>query len=359
MNVGAHPRVERWLVVALAVAAACYRSTGYVDRDDAGTDHDADLVDADLDADPDHDERVSDADVDADVDRDLDVEVDAGVGEPHVILVIIDGARFSETLGDPEHRFAPELARLAAEGCAPGPILNSGDTVTIAGMSAIHTGAWDAWRSDPYGEVYQAVPTHWEYFRKQRERASTDAFYVLEDLDYDSLWKPSRHAEYGQDYWPTFQTRGWSDAEVFDSFTQVIEQVRPTFAVLYLADVDAAGHGGSWARYTEAVSTADWIVGQVWELAQGTAGYAGRTTLLVTSDHGRHDDAHGGFSGHGDGCDGCRQVTFLAIGPDIDPGCVPASQARSIIDLTPTIGRILGYDATYSEGAVIEELFLN
>jgi hypothetical protein len=331
----------------LALAASCYRSTEYLDAEAASA------GDADIDVDADSD------DADAEGDGLGDAEADAATGEARLVLVIIDGARYTETLGDPGHSFAPELARLAAEGCAPGPILNSGDTVTIAGMSAIHTGAWDAWRTDPRGEVYQAVPTHWEYFRKLRDRPPNDAFYVLEGLDYDSLWKPSRHAEYGQDYWPTFRTRGWSDAEVFDSFVQVIEQARPAFTVLYLADVDAAGHSGSWERYTDAVTAADAIVAQVWDLVQSTAGYAGRTTLLVTSDHGRHDDAHGGFGGHGDGCEGCRQVTFLAIGPDIDPGCAPPAQPRTIVDVAPTIGRVLGYDATYGEGEVMEEIFAN
>lgn len=346
MNVVTHPGSRRAIVVVLALAASCYRSTEYLGDEGAG----------ERDADADRDEI---GDADADEERDLDAEADADPGEPRLVLVIIDGARFSETLGDPDHRFAPELARLAAEGCAPGPILNSGDTFTIAGMSAIHTGAWDAWRTDPDGEVYQAVPTHWEYFRKGRDRAPTDAFYVLEALGYDSLWKPSRHTEYGQDYWPTFRLRGWSDDEVAESFAQVLEQVRPAFVVLYLADVDAAGHSRSWARYTDAVARADAIVAQVWDLVQATAGYAGRTTLIVTSDHGRHDEAHGGFGGHGDGCDGCRQVTFLAIGPNIDPSCAAPARPRTIVDITPTIGRILGYDATYSEGEVMEEIFLH
>jgi hypothetical protein len=79
--------------------------------------------------------------------------------------------------------------------------------------------------------------------------------------------------------------------------------------------------------------------------------------LFVTSDHGRHDDSHGGFQDHGDGCDGCREVTFLAVGPHIDPLCPAAAPPRTLADITPTLGRILGYDAEHSEGEVMHEIF--
>jgi hypothetical protein len=301
-----------------------------------------------------------DADAPADADSSgADGDADAAAQPARVILVVIDGARYSETLGDPERRLVPELSALAGRGCAAGPILNTGSTMTISGTSVIHTGAWDAWREDPVtGEVSQVVPTHWEYTRKQLGARATEVYYVLRYFSVADLWKPSRHEEYGPDYWPTFASEGTSDEEVFDSFSRVLAAASPRFLVLYLADVDAAGHSGSWERYTAAIATADSIVGRVWDLVQARPELASSTTLIVTSDHGRHDDLHGGFSSHGDGCDGCRQVTFVAVGPDVDPGCAPADPPRTLADITPTIGRVLGYEATYGEGEIMGEVFL-
>jgi hypothetical protein len=279
--------------------------------------------------------------------------------QQHVMLVVIDGARYTETLGDPLGRHVPRMAELARTGCAPGPILNTGDTVTIAGMSVIHTGAWDAWIEDAgTGEVYQAVPTHWEYFRKQAGMDESQAFYILEDYG-EGVWKPSRDPDYGEAFWPTIVARGDTDQEVFENARMVLEQVQPAFAVVYLAAVDGAGHSGDWGEYTAALEAADAIVGHIWDLLQASPFYAGSTTLIVTSDHGRHDDAHGGFDGHGDGCDGCRQVAFLAVGPQVDHACPPAYPPRTLADITPTIGRILGTSAEKSEGVVMEEIFIH
>jgi hypothetical protein len=363
--IGNGSRTARWLppVVVLAVGwcSGCRDETGV--GEDAGPDTDA-AGETDGGRDADAWGETDDArDADAGDDRG-DVEPDDAADAealdpdaPRVVLVIIDGARYTETLGDPEARFAPRMAELAGPGCAPGPILNLGPTVTMAGMSAIHTGAWYAWVQDPVtGDVWQGNPTHWEYYRKQLGRPAADAVYVLEDFG-GSIWLPSYDPDYGPAYWPTVVARGWSDDGVYDAFADVVTGTAPPFVVVYLSDVDHEGHSGDWAAYTGAVANADAIVGRIWELLEATAPYAGHTTLLVTSDHGRHDDEHGGFSSHGCECRGCRQVTFLALGPGIDPDCPAVDPPRRLIDLTPTIGRILGYDAEASAGAVMDEIF--
>jgi len=44
--------------------------------------------------------------------------------------------------------------------------------------------------------------------------------------------------------------------------------------------------------------------------------------MFVSSDHGRHDDAHGGFQHHGCSCEGCRHIIGLGIGPGFRKGAV-------------------------------------
>ena len=49
--------------------------------------------------------------------------------------------------------------------------------------------------------------------------------------------------------------------------------------------------------------------------------------MFVSSDHGRHDDAHGGFQHHGCSCEGCRHIIGLGIGPGFLKGAVVTDHA--------------------------------
>jgi len=299
---------------------------------------------------------VSDADAEQ---ADLPGET-VSPGEARVVLVIIDGARYTEMLGDgdPAGKHTPNLHALAREGCSLGntPILNIGETTTIYGVNTIHSGKWNSWVEDSSsGEVFQTVPTHWEYFRKQQGQAQDAAAYFLKYMGAGYVWKPSRHDEYGPDYWPSISAYGTTDRHVTEKWQSAVSSTAPRLSVLYLEDVDGGGHTGDWETYTDAIREADRLVGVLWQAIGADPAYAGKTTLIVTSDHGRHDDAHGGFQWHGDACNGCRRVTFLAVGPGVRRDCAqPEGEPYTIADITPTIGRILGYTAPYADGKVMD-----
>ncbi|NIW99096.1 MAG: T9SS type A sorting domain-containing protein, partial [Phycisphaerae bacterium] len=74
-----------------------------------------------------------------------------------------------------------------------------------------------------------------------------------------------------------------------------------------------------------------------------------------TNDHGRHDDQHGGFSGHGDGCEGCRHIMFLALGPEIKQNYV-SHQYHRIPDMAVTASDLLGINPEYATGQVMTEM---
>ncbi|NOR86162.1 MAG: T9SS type A sorting domain-containing protein [Bacteroidales bacterium] len=130
----------------------------------------------------------------------------------------------------------------------------------------------------------------------------------------------------------------------------------PHFIWVYLADVDHAGHSGNWTEYINAITTADGIVGDLWRHLQNDPFYKDSTTLFITNDHGRHDDQHGGFQGHGCGCEGCRHIEFIAVGPSIKKGFV-SNQVRNIPDMAVSASYLLGIDPEYSTGEVMHEIF--
>ncbi len=274
----------------------------------------------------------------------------------HVVLVIIDGARYSETLGDPAGQYTPRMHELAAVGAVVDTFLNDSLTYTQRAIPAIWCGTWVAPADTTIDTVttqYARVPTLWEYFRKDQRRDSTDALYELKTLT--APWLPSFHPQYGPAYWPWYDMHQWSDLYVWRDARLRLAAFHPSLTVLYLADVDHAGHSGNWQDYTRAITIADSIVGMLWDFVQGDPVYRGSTTILVTNDHGRHSDGVGtGFVGHGDGCAGCRRIELLAVGSGVRH--VRSATRRRIPDITPTIGALLGYSSPYSTGSAMTEL---
>ena len=234
-----------------------------------------------------------------------------------VVLVIIDGLRYTEGMGDPARTYVPEMGVLAQQGTLVETFLNDGYTYTARAVPAIWCGGWTQMVSfsDPdcggTSNYYSSMPSLFEYYRKGLSRPASDCIYVLK---YLCSWKGSFNPSYGPTYWPTYHAAGSTDDDVWAQAQTVLATQAPHFMLLYLADVDHAGHSGVWNDYTQAIANADDIVGRLWQTLQTNPVYAGKTTMIVTNDHGRHTTD---FTGHGDSCAGCRRIQLLAIGPDI------------------------------------------
>jgi len=273
-----------------------------------------------------------------------------------MVIVIIDGARYSETFGDPGHTYIPAMTALAQEGALVNTFYNDSLTYTSRAIPALWCGTWTGVRDtvvNGYSTQYTTKPSIFEYYRKQADAPEDSCVYVLKYIT--SLWLPSIRPDYGPDYWPTFVSEGSDDRDVLEHTLTVMETTHPKLLWVYLADVDHAGHSGNWNDYTQAITTADSIVGAIWDAIQSNPYYANRTNLMVTNDHGRHDDQHGGFSGHGDGCDGCRHIMLLTRGPDFQSNLVTNTYRRTP-DFATTACYLLGLSPEYTTGDVITEI---
>ena len=274
-----------------------------------------------------------------------------------VVIVIIDGARYSETLGDTSRAYTPKMWEIADEGTMIDNFYNDGYTYTSRAIPALWCGAWTDVNDTIYEgheTQYSVLPSIFEYYRKDKNAPAGDCYYVLKEIE--SLWLPSFDNDYGPDYWPAFHSVGETDEDVANQALQIMADQHPHFLWVYFADVDHAGHSGVWPDYLSAIWTADSLVGVLWDAIQSDQFYMDATTMIVTNDHGRHDDQHGGFQGHGDGCDGCRHIELLAIGPDVKNNFV-SSQNRYTPDMAVTAAHIIGVDPTKATGEVMSEIF--
>lgn len=277
--------------------------------------------------------------------------------EYRTVIVIVDGARYSETFGDSAHAYVPNMWNLAQQGSYLTQFYNDSITYTSRAIPALWCGSWTAVRDTFYNgssTQYSLKPTLFEYYRRQKSQPAESCFYVLKYIS--NLWLPSFHFNYGPASWPAFHSQGSTDSQVAYQAEWIMDNYHPKFLWVYLADVDGAGHSGNWANYTQALQTADNIVGTLWNKIQSDPFYQDSTYLFVTNDHGRHDDLHGGFSGHGCGCEGCRHIMFLTLGPTIKTGFISHQYSR-IPDLAVTACDILNLNPEYATGEVIDEIF--
>ena len=274
-----------------------------------------------------------------------------------IMIVIIDGARYTETFGDPSYTYTPKMWSLSQQGAIINNFSNDNYTYTSRALPALWCGAWTEVQNITYhgsATQYAVLPTIWEYYRKGKNLLANECFYVTQYMP--SLWLPSFDADYGQNYWPLFRCVGNSDKDVATQTQLVMDNYHPHFLWVYLAGVDHAGHSGNWVDYTKAVFTSDSIVSVLWEKLQSDSFYKDATTLIVTNDHGRHDDQHGGFQGHGCSCEGCRHIQFLAIGPSIKKNYT-STKYRTTPDMAVTACYLLGVQPTKATGNIMQEIF--
>jgi phosphopentomutase len=143
------------------------------------------------------------------------------------------------------------------------------------------------------------------------------------------------------------------DDGMWDNIRQSLTRMKPRLLVASLLDPDEAAHIGDWEGYLQAIRHDDKIIWDVWQQLQADPFYAGQTVLIVTNDHGR--GCGDGWRDHG-GVDDCnRHVMFLAVGPGIRAGHV-TSQQRTLLDIAPTIGHLLGFETPYAGGQIMTEI---
>lgn len=115
------------------------------------------------------------------------------------------------------------------------------------------------------------------------------------------------------------------------------------------------------------------VIDVLWPHLESDARYAGRTVLLVTTDHGRHiteTDGIGAFLNHSHGwlpdssgcalnCAGCRDIWAAFVAPGIvKQGYVPTGTYTDD-DLAPTIRYLMGFENPQEIGTPIYEILVN
>jgi hypothetical protein len=269
-----------------------------------------------------------------------------GYRTSNVIIIVIDGARYTETFGDSTHQLIPRIWNdLRPRGTIYTRFYNDSITYTCSGHGTILTGAWQI--LDDAGMLRPFQPTVFEYFRKEWKSPVTESYVILGKPKLYML-SYGTGAGYGADYGASviYCNDYYDDRLTWANVDSVLSFRHPRLAIVNLGQVDAYGHLGGWAEYCASIQRSDSITGLTWDLIQRDPFYRDRTTLFVVNDHGRHTVD---FMSHGDRCEGCRHIMCLMIGPDAAAGMVDSAYRRQI-DIAPTIGELLDFSTPFAEG---------
>lgn len=278
----------------------------------------------------------------------------------NVIIVLIDGPRYSETWGDATHQYIPGLDAIGKAGVVCTDFYNDGATNTVNGHTAITTGYYENLNNG--GMETPTHPSVFQLYLEDKKSAATDA-WIISSKDKLQVLVDCNDANYKGHYVARtdcgnggLYTGYREDSTTFNNALNILNTLQPHFAFISFKQPDVAGHMNDWTGYLAGLKQSDDYAYRIWQLLQSNAHYKDKTALFITNDHGRHlDSIANGFVSHGDGCEGCRHILLVAAGPDFKTGTF-ISAHYGLTDLNATIAYLFGVKNT-GQGKVIEELF--
>ena len=144
--------------------------------------------------------------------------------------------------------------------------------------------------------------------------------------------------------------RRWAGVR-FDLFThgyalETLKHDKPRVLFVSYGETDDFAHEGLYDQTLIAARRTDDFLGELWAALQADPAYAGKTTLIVTTDHGRGTDERTiAWKSHGKPAwPGSDQTWIAAIGPGIAPQTAPSKACAGANQVAATGLQALGLD---------------
>ncbi len=311
----------------------------------------------------------------------------ARAGDLRAVVVTIDGIRESE--------FHAWGERLTDWACSYGAYVPNVVNETRGITDPNHAILWGS--GDPGQclnlEGHPADPMHFELLRKERGLSECEVAFATGKEHLVATNAFSAHPEYGRLYrarthlmrTPAPPCMGVGvlyegpDSLIVHAALNHMQNHNVVWMGVNLSEYDCLAHAVGltccendtacyWARLEEVYRAAEGlVVDEIWPFLESHPLYAGRTLLVVATDHGRHlDDVRTGFVDHGHGwlpdhsgcewnCAGCRDIWAMFVGPGIRAGTV-AFGAYTLEDIAATVRHLMGFQNPFERGFPITEI---
>jgi hypothetical protein len=332
-----------------------------------------------------------------------------------VVITFGGGARDQETFAPEGQENIPHLIHeLAPQASFFTQVMNQGILGHYVATASLATGVYETLNN--FSAIPPEHPTVFEYFRKDLNRPSSDAWVVapsngfnrIGESDYRSFGPglgarvvlpkhllaaamsggATDYAHLLRDNYETpLYTPQLAGSEFelqqlemilklsVDDFKahaltlsspdelsmyiarRLMQQEAPSLLWITMHDIDVA-HAGAYSLYIDGIRRTDRLCSELWKAAQSEPEYAGNTTLFILPDFGRdadEDSGGNGFQHHRTGDAASRTTWMMALGAGVRQGVV-YDQPMQSIDLVPTLGAMMGFSPSLSRGRPIKEL---
>jgi hypothetical protein len=140
------------------------------------------------------------------------------------------------------------------------------------------------------------------------------------------------------------------DYITFEMALEYMRVAQPRVLHIAFDETDDWAHEKRYNRVLDAIGYLDRCLEKLWQSVEDSPAYRGKTTLVLTADHGRGatlEDWHG----HGKDVAGAEQIWLAIIGPDT-PALGEATGAPEALqrDIAPTMIELMGADSREYEG---------
>jgi hypothetical protein len=150
----------------------------------------------------------------------------------------------------------------------------------------------------------------------------------------------------------------------YDAFTyqyafDFLQRHKPRLLYIAFDETDEYAHEGEYGQYLNAANALDGFIQNIWEWTQSDYRYKNKTTLIVTTDHGRGDDPIDYWRHHGSDVQGAEKVWLAVLGPDT-PALGETKNMETLYSsqIAKTISTLLGVEYTNNKavGNFIERM---
>jgi hypothetical protein len=333
-----------------------------------------------------------------------------------VVVTFGGGARDQETFAPEGQENIPGLmTTLLPQSTFFGQVVNHGILGHYVATASLATGVYETFNN--FAAVAPQNPTLFEYFRKDLHRPAMDAWVVAPSNGFQRIGESSNR-NFGPGYGagvilPKYLLKAAAPAHSMDDalhllrdnyeepyytpdlksneaqlkqledtlklsvgdFTQhaltlssadelsvyiarrLMLNAAPSLLWITLHDMDIA-HSGAYSLYVEGIQRTDRLCVEIWNALQANPEYAGNTTMFILPDFGRDSDQDpggNGFQHHRTGDPLSRTTWLMALGQGVRQGAFIERPIDSL-DLTPTIGRLLGFATPLVKGTPLPEI---
>jgi hypothetical protein len=143
------------------------------------------------------------------------------------------------------------------------------------------------------------------------------------------------------------------DAERFDAATglgalEYVRRHRPRVFYVMMGETDEWAHGRRYDLYLDAARRNDRFIRQLWETVQSLPEYAGKTALVLATDHGRGETVEN-WTSHGEKVPESDRIWMAVMGPGVAPLGIRSGIRTTQSQVAATVAALVGEDYVAAE----------